>query len=328
MNGFLGFLWLVVFFSGNPVTLYPAQSDDYIMRLGYYNGSEVWYLPFAASNLRLAKQLDQYAKTKDAGIIETVDFVPGLSCHLTKTYPGDVYLLNCAQNTVFSTEPGQSDYNPIWRAHYLEWQPGLPKIPLTSEADVLAAIGTGDLVEVTPTSILDATIIVPTSGIPSVKFPEEIEWEDPEIELYAFTVHYSNKQTRSRELRHILVTDVSDPVVASALGANYAPTLAQVAPECSGDIYAFINPVPPGQYPIIDQVQQYRAIDQINSNKSYDPILTWTLLQRVTLRPYVVVNNIPYADMLLGLGAISTVTTPTPIVSNSPVTVPELDDGK
>ena len=33
MNTFLQAIWLVVLFNGNPVTLYPVESEDYIMRL-------------------------------------------------------------------------------------------------------------------------------------------------------------------------------------------------------------------------------------------------------------------------------------------------------
>lgn len=320
-SGFLQFFWLVAFFNSSPVLLYPTPSQDFIMRQGWYNDATVWYVPFAASNANLARQLDYYVDQSHAWPVNPVIWAQALNCALDGTYAGDVYFINGVQTTVFSTEPGLPDYNPIWRAHYLEWVEGLPKIPLTNEADVIAAIIAGDLVETLPPSILDATIIFDTSRRPTVALAK-LDVHEKEVGFYAFPVFYSNKNGKQRETRYIVITDTNAPDAAERLGANYAPTLGAAAPDCCDSIYAFVTPVPPGQYPIIKQKPEPRTFDYLNTNQQYTPIRCWTLFERTGLLQYVVVNNQPFMDRLLFQGLV-TVMNPDPgeeIVTNSPDT--------
>ena len=324
MNTFLQAIWLVVLFNGNPVTLYPVESEDFIMRTGFYNGDVVWFVPFAASNMKLAWMLDDYARIRgdDDDPRNRVEWTLALECALAKVdLLGDIYFINCGQNIVLSTEPGQPDYTPLWEVHYLEWIPGLPDMTLTSEAEVLAALAAGDLVEIIPPSVLDATIVIPTSGIPSIKVVE-LEFDDAEVEFYAFPVFHGNATWFSYGLEHIVVTDSSDAAVAARLGANWAPNLVNAATDCCGFIGAFVNPVPPGQLPIIDEVP-HAYNGGINMNQAYNPVLCWNLFDRGTLPNYAVITNRTVLDFLLGLGVISTIPTTEPIVTNSPVTLIE-----
>ena len=327
MSTFLQALWLVVLFNGNPVTLYPVESEDYIMRMGFYNGASVWYVPFAASNMKLAWMLDGYPRIKHEGPVNGVEWTPALQCALEKEeLLGDVYFINCGQNTILSTEPGQPDYTPLWEVHYLEWIPDLPDMALTSEAEVLAALAAGDLIEIIPPSVLDATIVIPTSGIPSIELAE-LDFSEDEVEFYAFPVFYPDTRWFSYDVTYVLMTDVSDEVVAARLGANWAPNLENASADCCGFIGAFVNPGPPGQLPIIDQVPYSGYNNGLNLNRAYNPVLCWTLFDRGSLPNYAVITSRRVLDFLLGLGVISTIPTTDPIVSNSPVALIEEENG-
>ena len=327
MNTFLQAIWLVVLFNGNPVTLYPVESEDYIMRTGFYNGNVVWFVPFAASNMKLAWMLDQYASIKHEDPVNGVHWTPALQCALAKVdLLGDIYFINCGQNIILSTEPGQPDYTPLWEVHYLEWIPGLPDLTLTSEAAVLAALAAGDLVEIIPPSVLDATIVIPTSGTPSIELAE-LDFSEAEVEFYAFPVFYGSARWFYYGVEYVVMTDVSDEAVAARLGANWAPNLVNASPDCCGFIGAFVNPAPPGQLPIIDQAPEYHGNgwSYLNKNQDYNPVLCWTLFDRGSLPNYAVITNRTVLDFLLGLGVISTIPTTDPIVTNSPVTQVESD---
>ncbi len=319
MNTFLQALWLVVLFNGNPVTLYPHETGDYIMRPGFYNGDVVWFVPFAASNMKLAWMLDDYPRIKHGKPVNGVEWTPALECALDKVdLLGDIYFINCGQNIILSTEPGQPDYTPLWEVHYLEWIPGLPDLTLTSEAEVLAALALGDLVEITPPSVLDATIVIPTSGIPSIELAE-LDFSEDEVEFYAFPVFYGTARWFYYGVEYVLITDASDEAVAARLGANWAPNLVNASPDCCGFIGAFVNPTPPGQLPIIDEVPHHPYYGGLNMNQAYNPVLCWTLFSRGSLPNYAVISSRTVLDFLLGLGVISIIPTD-PIVTNSPVT--------
>jgi len=329
--GFLQFFWLVAFFNSSPVLLYPVESDDYIMRRGWYNDAAVWYVPFAASNVNLARQLDYYVDQSHEWPVNPVMWAFRLGCFLEGEVPGDVYFLNCAQTTVFSTEPGLPDYNPIWEAHYLEWVEGMEQIPLTNEADVLAAIALGDLAEVLPPSILDATIIFDSTRQQTVALAE-VDWSEREVEFYAFPVHYANKVGKQREIRYIVITDTNSLDAAEVLGANYAPTLGDVDEECCDAVLAFVTPVPATcQLPIIRNKPEPRSFDYLNLNRDYTPIRSWTLLERTGLPDYVTVNNQLFMTKLYVEGLVDIVNPHPPllpelIVTNSPDSFAEEDN--
>ncbi|MHB9037534.1 MAG: DUF7482 domain-containing protein [Armatimonadota bacterium] len=327
---FLKALWLVALFNGHPVTLYPTQSEGYVMRQGFYNCEIVWYVPFAASDPLIAKQLDEFArKAQDEPLENGVEWTLALNCALEEDVLGDVYFINCAQTTIFSTQPGEDDYTPLWRVHYLEWAPGVTPRPLCNETDVQDAITAGELLEQGEPSVLDATIVIPTSGKPSVELAE-LEFDEREVEFYAFPVYYFDKVNRQRQVRFVIAPDISDESLAERLGANHAARLVNSSPDCCGRISAFENPIPVAQLPIISEVPSYpygnmNAWNRQNINFNYNPVLCWELYERTGLAPYAVVNSDAMVQRLLGFGLITEIPLIPPIVSNSPVTLVEFD---
>lgn len=315
-------LWLVVFFGTSPVSLHQGEPLEFNTRTGWYNGAIVRYVPFAASDSLVAKELSYFTSFDDD--TQPVDWAPALSAVLGVDAFNDIYFINSLQTAIFSVNTASNLYTPLWRVIVLEWKRGAVKTPLISEADVLAAIAADKMVIVRPFSILDATIVQDVDGkiIPqAVDFEFETGEVSPEIELPSFLIYSPLSQTRRvARVRQMLITDVSDQALATQLGANYAPRLVNVvAPLCS-PVYAFVDPAPASQFPLVDQVQDYRLLDGLQINKNYNPIKCWTLFSRGALPIPSVVNNIPYANALASSGVISEIPG-VPIVTNSPVGV-------
>lgn len=322
--GLLHTLLLVVLFGGNPVNFTLDQVNDISVRTGWYNGAVIRYFPIAASDAKVAKELEFFSTFGDD--FTPVDFVPALNCAFTKDVLNDVYFINSMQTAVFSTEPGQDNYTPLWRVHVLEWARGAVKTRLTSQADVEAAIADNRLIQIAPLSVLDATIVVDSNRkvLKQAKFKIEPGEPAGEISVPIIKVFFTQKnQQPHANVAFILLTDSSDLGVAERIGANYAPRLANAAPDCCNPIYAFVNPVPPGQFPIIDQVQQYRPFDYLQINRNFNPLKCWTLFDRGSLPPSAIITNIPYADKLAKLDVISPVNYG-PVVTNSTVFFPEV----
>ncbi len=310
-------LWLVVFFGPNPVTFTLDESDDFIARVGWYNGATLRFVPIAASDMLVARHLNNFARQADSDVV--VDWTPALFSTMTKDVLGDAYFINCGQTAVFSSQPGLADYTPLWRVHWLEWKKDAVRTPLTSQPQVTAAIADGRLQYIQPVSVLDATIVVNTEG---KVIPQALEYEFEEgdlafeLELPAIAVYFTQTGSPIRSVQLILLTDASDPGVAARMGANYAPRLAN-ALGSTNPVYAFANPVPPGQYPIIDQIQSYRPWDYLQINKNYNPLKSWNLFNRGTLPPYAIIGSIKYMN-LLASGGIITPIGYGPVVTNSP----------
>ncbi|MCL5104588.1 MAG: hypothetical protein M1133_10830 [Armatimonadetes bacterium] len=312
-------LWLVVLFNGNPVTLNTQDSQEFTMRLAWNAvGQRIRYVPFAASDPMVAKLLDHFARFSDDYV--PVDWSLALKCALDKDVLNDVYLINCGQTVIFTREPCDPDYTPLWRVHYLEFC-GIPFPPTINTLDqVEDALASGDLVQIRPDSVLDATIVQDSNG---KLIPQALEFEiaEQEIELPVIAVFFKLPFHPRTCVTHIAFTDTSDAALAERLGANFAPRLANLEPDCCDPVYAIVDPVAPGQLPIINNVQHYRNIDCIQSNLEYTPLRCWSLFSR-TAPPCgtgtnPVLNSQALVDFLVEKGLV----TPVPsefIVTNSP----------
>lgn len=318
MSSILQALWLVVMFSGNPVTLDLQQSQSFPMRSAWYNGARVRYVSFAASDYMVAKQLDYMARFSNSYV--PVDWSLALKCALDKDVLGDVYFINCAQTTIFSSEPGQSDYTPLWRVHYLEFAPNTATRPIKTIEQVEEALASGELEQIRPDSVLDASIVQDSAGN-VIRQAINFKIGKEEIELPVVKVFFRLKYQPQTRVGFIAMVDTSDFALADQLGANYSPRLANLAPDCCDPTYAFVDPVAPGQLPIIRTVQEYRAIDGLQANQSYNPFRCWSLFSREAppagTGTNPVINNQNTTDYLVEQGIISEVEAET-IVTNSP----------
>lgn len=325
---FLKALWLVALFNGHPVTLHPVESSEFVMRQGWYDCQTVWYVPFAASNQLVARQFNDFARYSADHPVNGVEWTPALDCALDKDVINNVYIINCAQTVIFDREPDGLDYTGLWQVHYLEWIDDEDARPLCSASEVLLAIAMGELEEQGDPSVMDATIIVPSSRLPSVMLAD-ISYKTKLVRFCAFPVFYFDKVGKIKAVEHIIAPDISDEDLAEKLGANWAPRLVNSSPDCCGCISAIENPVPPGQLPIICEIPRnlmpngnnFFNFGGVNPNMDYTPILCWNIYERTGLVPYAVVNSNDMLQLLVGLGLLTNIPLDPPIVTNSPVII-------
>lgn len=75
----------------------------------------------------------------------------------------DIYLFrgNAAPNQlpVFGSEPGETDYTPLWHEDVLAWKTGMTPTLLTSDTQVEAAVKAGKLTEQHTNVILNCPIV-------------------------------------------------------------------------------------------------------------------------------------------------------------------------
>ena len=63
------------------------------------------------------------------------------------------------QIAVLGSEPGESDYSPLWRTVIVRWKPGVSPTVLTSDNMILALAKKGQLTVTNTAMIVDATVI-------------------------------------------------------------------------------------------------------------------------------------------------------------------------
>ena len=152
-----------------------------------------------------------------------------------------------------------------------------------------------------------------------------------------FTIRFCPKSF----IGFILATDTSDPDIATRIGANFAPRLVNMSPDCCDDVYAFVNPVTPAQLPIVDNVQEYgllgclpeasggdkqqQASDQVinllQTNRDYTPIRCWGLFQLPVPAPgksLMTLKSQQTTDFFVDKGLVTPVPLDPPVVTNSP----------
>jgi hypothetical protein len=75
----------------------------------------------------------------------------------------DIYFFQgraaAGQLPVFGSEPGESDYTPLWHEVIVTWKAGMTPTLLTSDTDVEAAIKDGRLMKTEPHIILNCPIV-------------------------------------------------------------------------------------------------------------------------------------------------------------------------
>ena len=115
--------------------------------LGYYDGHKDTYLITDVSSKSQAKALhvNYSAALADVKNIPAQYFIQGRSAR--------------GQIAVFGSEPGESDYNPLWVELFVTWKSGVKPVVLTSDNQILAAQKAGKLTLRTSKIVLNAPIV-------------------------------------------------------------------------------------------------------------------------------------------------------------------------
>ena len=68
------------------------------------------------------------------------------------------------QLTVFGSEPGESDYNPLWEEMWVTWKPGVTPVLLGRDDQITALAKAGKLTVRDAHVVLDAPILTTSKG--------------------------------------------------------------------------------------------------------------------------------------------------------------------
>jgi hypothetical protein len=90
------------------------------------------------------------------------NYAPSLSVVPPATQPAWYIVRGPAasgQIAVLGSEPGESDYSPLWQTVYVQWKPGVTPTVLTSDNMILALAKKGELTATKTPALVNATVI-------------------------------------------------------------------------------------------------------------------------------------------------------------------------
>ena len=109
-----------------PLQLGPSTHKQLVFYQGYYDGHKDGYVitDVSSKSQAAALHVNFAASIKGAKAAPPQYFVMG------KAAPG--------QLAVFGSEPGESDYNPLWDEIFVHWKAGVTPVLLTSDNQINA----------------------------------------------------------------------------------------------------------------------------------------------------------------------------------------------
>lgn len=125
----------------------PAKTIRQAAFLGYYDGHKDTYLSTDVSSKAMAKSM----RINYSAEIGQVKGLPEIYLVEGKAAPG--------QLAVFGSEPGESDYSPLWTETILNWKAGAKPVLITSDNQVDKIEKTGELTEHPGNAVLNCPII-------------------------------------------------------------------------------------------------------------------------------------------------------------------------
>ncbi len=132
--------------AGGSLLTGPATQAQQTTYLGYYDGHKDTYLITDVSNKSQASALH----ANYAPALGTIKGVPLQWFVQGKAAKG--------QLTVFGSEPGEKDYNPLWIEVFVTWKPGVTPVLLGSDNQIAALEKAGKLTTKATTIVLNAPI--------------------------------------------------------------------------------------------------------------------------------------------------------------------------
>jgi hypothetical protein len=128
--------------SGGPLLLGPASQSPQATYKGYYDGHKDTFLVTDVSSKPQAAALhiNFSAELKSVHGAPAQYFVKGRAA--------------AGQLSVFGSEPGESDYNPLWEEFFVTWKPGVKPVLLVKDDQIKALAKSGKV------SLTDAHIVL------------------------------------------------------------------------------------------------------------------------------------------------------------------------
>lgn len=198
------------------------------------------------------------------------------------------------QPQVFGSEPGESDYSPLWQEVTVKWKVGVTPVLLTKDDQIKEMASSGKLA-ITPTPIVLNCPIVKVSASSTVPVAKTI--------TLPVTYGYYDGHVDT-----MLSTDVSNKAQASALHINYSAAMPTQAASKYPPLYRVSGTAAPNQPQVFGSEP---------GEDDYSPL--WQEIT-VTWKPGVTPLLLTKDDQVKDLASKGMLTlSPTPIVLNCPI---------
>jgi|SRR5579872_2895921 len=132
--------------SSGPLLIGPSSQTKQATFEGYYDGHKDAYLLTDVSSKSQAAALH-------INFSAALAKAPGAPQYFVKGRAA------AGQITVFGSEPGKPDYNPVWDELFVTWKPGVKPILLVKDDQIKALVKSGKLTLTDPHVVLNAPIL-------------------------------------------------------------------------------------------------------------------------------------------------------------------------
>ncbi len=239
------------------------------------------------------------------------NYAPSLSVVHAASQPAWYIIRGLAapgQIAVLGSEPGESDYSPLWQTVIVRWRPGVTPKVLTSDNMILALAKKGQLTATKTSLVVNSTVVAvrgrpvsatsaPVSMLGAGSLPAQAEQTLP-----AFPAFYDAHKDV------VVVSDAFPRPASAAFHANYAPSLAAVKPASQPAWYLVRGLAAPGQIVVLGSEP---------GESDYSPLWQTVI---VRWRPGVTPKVLTSDNMILALAKKGQLTiTKTAMVINAPV---------
>ena len=265
---------------------------------GYYDGHLDTYLTTDASTAMLAHKLGS-----------GVNSAPVLSQTRGAATPREFYVLGrraSNQPVVFGSEPGESDYSPLWLVVEVHWKPGVKPVMLVRDDQIDGLAKAGKLTETTTPWVINSPITAVTKATnPPATADGSLfgQGQPTQTPINQFQAYYDGHKDS------YVATDVSEAAQAKQLHMNAAKALAGVPAAAAPKMYFVQGPAAAGQIAVLGSEP---------GESSYSPLWTEVLVRgKPGAHPVTLVRD-DQIDTLAKAGKLTE--TPTKIVMNAPVT--------
>jgi hypothetical protein len=152
------------------------------------------------------------------------------------------------QLTVLGSEPGESDYSPLWRTVIVKWKPGVSPKLLTSDDMINSLARQGQLTATKTAMVVNSTVLsVRGTPVSSASAAADV--------LGAHSLPAQAKETvpayYDAHQDDVVVTDAFPKPAAARFHANFAPSLAAVKFSSQPLWYIVRGPAAAGQLAVL-----------------------------------------------------------------------------
>ena len=241
-----------------PSTSAPASSSAAMSTLGAHSlpAQASQTLPafpaFYDAHKDVVVVSDAYPKAA-AGTFDA-NYAPSLSAVQPASQPAWYIVRGPAapgQIAVLGSEPGESDYSPLWQTVIVRWKPGVTPQVLTSDNMILDLAKKGQLTATKTAMVVNSTVTAvkgtptssaaaPASMLGAGSLPAQASQTLP-----AFPAFYDAHKDV------VVVSDAYPKAAAGTFDANYAPSLSAVQPASQPAWYIVRGPAAPGQIAVL-----------------------------------------------------------------------------